>query len=328
MRIHPAATIVASLVLLLSLSCASAAVPSLTVRLVPAGSAAGSPVFFSATDPVSAHTESGTALADASGTITLSLPSGYYNVRLGIDDPTTTGFDLFTSFSVDLNGSGRSITSALFPVGSLKAMVTDAGGRPVAHALLRLDCEKDYGEETTFYTDEFGRVSVPYVPDGNCTLRSAVGQHLTTAKVAVTQGGEKTVTLVFQDYRISGPWTPYALAGLAVLAVAAAAWLFWRRRSSGMDPVQRQAVTQGEQDLLTALSETEREVVEYLLEGRAASSEPSTFYASQARIVYGAGIPKTSLVRTLKGLERKRIVTIEKVGKLKKVSLTDWFLKR
>jgi uncharacterized membrane protein len=37
-------------------------------------------------------------------------------------------------------------------------------------------------------------------------------------------------------------------------------------------------------------------------------------------------MPKTTLARLLDGLEQKNIVRIERFGKLKKVSLTAWFL--
>ena len=49
-------------------------------------------------------------------------------------------------------------------------------------------------------------------------------------------------------------------------------------------------------------------------------------HSSQSKVRYSTGIPKTSLGRILDNLVGKKVISIEKVGKLKKISLTDWFL--
>ena len=71
-------------------------------------------------------------------------------------------------------------------------------------------------------------------------------------------------------------------------------------------------------DILKTLSENEKSVVKFLLENNA--------FGTQARIKNSIGMPKTSLSRILRMLERKRVVEIERIGKLKKVKLTSWFM--
>ncbi len=82
-------------------------------------------------------------------------------------------------------------------------------------------------------------------------------------------------------------------------------------------------------DIMTALSANERKVVNYLLDEQekhaATNGRFEGFYLHQAKIVYGAGIPKTTLVRLLQSLEAKKIIEWEKSGKIKKVKLTEWF---
>ena len=80
------------------------------------------------------------------------------------------------------------------------------------------------------------------------------------------------------------------------------------------------AVSARAQDILKTLSENEKKVAEHLL----SSGNNST----QARMRNSLGMPKTSLARVLQMLERKRVVEVERIGKLKKVRLTDWFLGR
>ncbi len=71
-------------------------------------------------------------------------------------------------------------------------------------------------------------------------------------------------------------------------------------------------------DIIKTLGENEKKVAEYLLH--------NGHHSTQARIKNSIGMPKTSLSRTLHMLERKRVVEIERIGKLKKVRLTQWFL--
>lgn len=82
-------------------------------------------------------------------------------------------------------------------------------------------------------------------------------------------------------------------------------------------------------DIMTALNASERKVVNYILEEQekhvAKGELAKDFYLHQAKIVYGAGIPKTTLVRLLQSLEAKKIIEWEKSGKIKKVKFTEWF---
>ena len=51
-------------------------------------------------------------------------------------------------------------------------------------------------------------------------------------------------------------------------------------------------------------------------------------HSTQAYIKNSLGIPKTSLVRIFETLEAKRIASVEMIGKMKKITLTDWFMGR
>jgi len=70
--------------------------------------------------------------------------------------------------------------------------------------------------------------------------------------------------------------------------------------------------------ILKTLNKKEKAVVEFLL--------ANTNKASQAKIRHATGIPRTSLSRVLQSLEGKKIVHVEKHGKMVNVALTDFFL--
>jgi uncharacterized membrane protein len=87
---------------------------------------------------------------------------------------------------------------------------------------------------------------------------------------------------------------------------------------------EKKELSSVKEDILTALGKKEQQVVRFMLKEQDISDK-KRFYLSQASIVRGADIPKTSLVRIFDSLEQKNILKIEKFGKMKKISFTDWF---
>ena len=73
-----------------------------------------------------------------------------------------------------------------------------------------------------------------------------------------------------------------------------------------------------EKDIFKTLRDNEKKVVEFLIEQK----EPVYF----SKIHYKTGLSKGSLFRNLRSLENKDIDKTIKEGKVRKVSLSDWFL--
>ncbi len=71
-------------------------------------------------------------------------------------------------------------------------------------------------------------------------------------------------------------------------------------------------------DIMETLNEREKKAVQSLLDAKGKST--------QAKIRNHTGIPKTSLVRVFQSLETKKVISIEKIGKMKKITITDWFM--
>ena len=70
--------------------------------------------------------------------------------------------------------------------------------------------------------------------------------------------------------------------------------------------------------ILETLNDKEKKVVNFLLE--------NNYQQSQSKIRHATKIPRTSLSRVLQSLERKKIISIKKEGKLVDISLTSFFL--
>lgn len=70
--------------------------------------------------------------------------------------------------------------------------------------------------------------------------------------------------------------------------------------------------------IMKTLDTKEKSIVEYILENNNS--------VSQANIRHSLGIPRTTLSRMLMSLEKKKIIKIEKLGKMVKISFTDFFL--
>jgi uncharacterized membrane protein len=77
-------------------------------------------------------------------------------------------------------------------------------------------------------------------------------------------------------------------------------------------------VTQRMLDVMKALNERERSVVEFLLR--------SNGKARQSKIAFALVMPKTSLLRALYSLEHRNIVVSEKAGRRKEIALSGWFV--
>ncbi len=89
----------------------------------------------------------------------------------------------------------------------------------------------------------------------------------------------------------------------------------------------KEALSNTLKNILRTLPGKERPVMECILKSAASGSEEYTKYTTQARLRNELALPKTTLARILSSLEARKLITIETIGKLKKVKLTDWVLK-
>ncbi len=276
-------------------------------------------------------TSRGTVLLDDSNLFSADVFPGFINLRVSVDDTETEGYDFFGENTFFVNQS-KNISVVLFPVGSARILVVDENNHPI-EAPVRIDCSRSNGVQGYFTTDKFGVVKTEFLPVGKCVFRSAVDNVVINKSIEITRGSKKEVILELEGY--SSRKNSYSWVWVAAIAIVAVVGFSIRKmKTKGRSEKKENkpaevVISSGKEDIMTALNKKEKHVVQFLLEeakkAGADGKHTKNFYVSQANLVRGADIPKTSLARVLESLTNKSILSVEKIGKLKKISLTEWF---
>ncbi|MGV8150336.1 MAG: helix-turn-helix transcriptional regulator [Candidatus Woesearchaeota archaeon] len=303
---------------------------------------------------------SGSQVVARNNILSFPLYQGFYDISIGIDDPVTSGFDYYGKTSVSVDSNKRVEIDAV-PIGSRRIEIRDRNNLPLGDIPVRIDCDVLSGEQKYFRTDSFGIVEASFLPVGKCVFRAAVGDFIIMQNDTIAKGSAKTVVMKFENYskNVSSVfWIIVVVAILFVVLLAFSYFIFYKilikkkvvnhifRRPASVvkkNILENQDVNDVDSmmndaerpnndvknDIMTALNANERRVVSFILEEQekhfSKNNSHKDFYLHQAKIVYGAGISKTTLVRLLQSLEQKKIIEWERSGKIKKVRLTEWF---
>mgnify|MGYP001578523667 CR=1 FL=1 len=224
-------------------------------------------------------------------------------------------------------GTTRSVL--IFPIGHLQGAVIDGQGNLVNDAELRFDCQHGFSIMYPESSDIVGSFSVPNMPVGMCHITARHGRQVGSADVAVGQGSIAAVEILLIREVGRSVWI-YLVSGLVVIGgLGGISFYVWNSKKGQPEKHHSPVLIHRESDtasqvinshadaIMQTLTEKERIVVEYLMHHEE---------SSQATIRHMCKIPRTSLTRLFQNLERKKIVEVEKIGKLVKVRLTHFFL--
>jgi len=254
----------------------------------------------------------GTVLSD---NITFNLDKEFYDIVLSHDDLSTPGYDLFGSISANIKDS-TNLKIMMLPVGSLKINVVDKRNNKLKKTIVKIDCSKNYGNQGYYYTDEFGSINIDYLPVANCNAKSAIEDFISEVQVNISVGSKSEITIKFNEYSSKPNY-------IILIVIAAAVFIILVHFI--IMGIRKQKKPSIKKEIVSALDSKEQKIVNFLIDEIEKSPNG---YVNQNKIVYGTGIAKTSLSRILGSLERKGIITVEKIGKLKKISFTDSFSKK
>jgi uncharacterized membrane protein len=289
-------------------------------------------------------------LSDSSGRFILSPGSaGTYEFDAVINLPDTPGAD-FASTAAANTASNETITMVFYPAGSITGTVQE-NGLPVPNAMVRVACPSstfDFaringGVEAE--AGEAGEFIFEALPAGACQVSSSTGSLASSQEVSVLPGKSISVKLEMRNKAVPAQAQQqdaflqyFLLLAFIAAIVAIAAYLNGRmkkqpapREQEEKKPslaVQSRAARQPQiaakapatpqgigldvhsqkaKAILSTLSERESEIVRHLF----ASNGRSKRSTMQNKLL----IPKTSLLRNLRALERKNIVKLIPFGR-------------
>lgn len=284
-------------------------------------------------------------ISDSNGEFIITTNKSRYNLIIKLDKLDTLGQDGFFQAEIFLIDDSE-INAIILPIGSLKGAVVDIHNRPIQNALVRVDCISEYGIQGVSKTNEIGSFNYKYLPSGQCRVGAAFDNSISFSDVNISSGNFSDIIIkldVENDNNDTGLFLIIAIiSAIVVLGIILLHKKILNKKNNIENKIKKLNIKKNKlnsknnskeenktdkseyknkraSDILATMQGNERDVLKFLIEN------PNT---TMAKIYYGTGIPKTSLARVLQTLESKNIITTEKIGKLKKVSLTDWFLEK
>ncbi|MEA1924351.1 MAG: helix-turn-helix domain-containing protein [Candidatus Altiarchaeota archaeon] len=255
--------------------------------------------------------------------ISLDIAPGRWLLVLKADNLSTEGKDFYemTPFTY-LNSSAPLFVSAYMkPVGSVVGEVVDGEGRVVVKAKVRFDCSSDYGVREDVETDSYGLFRGDWLPAGLCKISALYNNQVGSVDVTVEKGELKEVSIVLEKTTTSSI-TDYGLYLLLIFLAAALLYLFYRKeRKSSHRTVKETGPIEPSEGMLSVmetLKEEQKGIINALLEEGGEMK--------QVDICYKTSIPKASVSRYISYLESRKILETTRIGRLKEVKLSEWFL--
>lgn len=236
-------------------------------------------------------------------------PSVYGNiVEIVLDDPDTDVMDYY--FKGEITESMEDIV--FFPIAQVRGSVYDSLDNLLGNTDLEFDCNLLSSIDFPKKTDKFGGFST-YIPVGECNILSTNGRFIDKAVFETNRGDSIDLRLILRD-KVDSKLSVYWVVLIVIIFV-----LVYKFKPKKKRRIKKSNSGRKLKAILKTLSDNERQIIEFIIANGNASTS--------SKIRHGLRIPKTSLSRTLDRLESKKILTMEREGKLKRVKISDWLLK-
>jgi len=250
----------------------------------------------------------------------INLEDGLHNITILADDINTEGLDYYGKEQITVNNNLIEVF-LLFPVGTLRGIVTDQLGNAIPNSDIKFECSKDIGVSYPEKTDRFGTFNTE-VPIGSCTIYALLGKSVVSEEVVIEKGNLATIELKIEQKTELKVWL-WILLIVVATAVIKLLFIFLKPKKDLEEiiKVKTGKVSLGKRakDIIATLRDREKKVIEMLVKNGT---------MTQAKLHYETGLAKSSLFRVVQSLERKNAITTQKIGKVKKVTLSDWFLEK
>ncbi|MDO8642963.1 MAG: hypothetical protein Q7R76_05300 [Candidatus Woesearchaeota archaeon] len=337
----------------------AAAMPDTSLKLVVKDIATNNrigslPVLVQLTNIRTGAVEKTSEYIDAQGELTYRLEPGDWRLELEIFDPKTESITHYGQRAIYIQESEPVLNRSFYmtPVGSLEGVVVHDDGKLAGQAALDFHCSFASQFEYPARTDQFGSFKLLFVPAGTCRITASTNDRVGSSEINITAGEAKTVKVVLDQSAASvhlSTSIAWVIAGAGVVIVFLVGYSLLRRRlkselkeeftpkarfarkilrkikartehkQENQHQEKKETLNPRARDILQTLNPREKATVEFLVGQK-------NNQATQAQLRNNTSIPKTSLARVFQSLEHKKVITVEKIGKMKKVTLTPWFL--
>lgn len=266
----------------------------------------------------------------------LNLEQKDYEIKILANRQGTSGYDYYSSFSLETIDSSQIKVVYLYPVGSLYGTVKDSLDNVIFGAELNFECDEAFPVEYPKTSDSFGAFSLDAIPVGKCQVSAMYDKSIGTRSVEVNGGSKSEVTIKLDHSRIKRGVNYFLIAGIIVVLVLAVLIYYFRKKifpsKIEVYHAPKEASTEKEftienlpvkfgqrgQDLIKTLRDNEKRIVLFLAE----QEKP----VHLSLIHYKTGLSKGSLSRNIDSLESKNIIETHMEGKVRKIRLSEWFL--
>lgn len=246
-------------------------------------------------------------------TLPLTLPFGSYLITAFLDHPSTESPDYYFHGYAEVSDTALPLT--VFPIAQINGNVYDASHTLVRGALLDIQCEKLMTLSFPEKTDKYGSF-LAYVPTGRCVIAATDNDFVGKAKIVSERGISSPVDLILDTPRTQDSRF-LLIGGLIILALIILFFLVKYIHLPRKKKIHRENPQLG--GVLKTLNDMERQIVAYVAEQK---------HTTSSAIRHQLKIPRTSLARILERLAAKKIIELERYGKMKKVKMASWLIKR
>lgn len=280
------------------------------------------------------------AYSGEDGKASLLVQKGKWIVVGKIHELQSEGSD-YISYEMETEG-GNEAELIMWPSGSIRGKVYAKDGELIADSSVGASCAYTYGEQNV-KSDAFGVFFFQYLPVGRCVVTASKGNEIGTADITVEKGKITEANVVLGErMKIEENYMWLLAAGIIVILIVIGAFV-WKIMGEHKKKLKKTSekiiksrekkesrvaipvhsfgeipATQRMLDIMKALNEKEKSIVEFLLKNGGK--------ARQSKISYTLMMPKTSLLRALYSLEHRNIVVSKKFGTIKEIKLSEWFL--
>lgn len=276
-------------------------------------------------------------ITDQKGNFLLSLSKGKYEIDALLDLHDTPGIDFASTASLD-SSLEENTSIILYPAGSIAGKVSQSGS-PVPGARVHVSCPSDSFDYARINgavqtnAGEAGEFMFRALPTGTCVVSAYTDSLAGSSETRVEHGKAASVSVELRNKASATDLLAVAIfAAVALVAIIFIALRFFGKKehppsaaseAQGQTAPSEHKKAKAEKQaheapeskydeskvkaVLSTLSEREREIARFLIK--------SGGRAKRSQLQHKLLIPKTSLLRNLRSLERKNIVKLTPFGR-------------